>query len=208
MINKFTDLLKQLKEPKSSILYQSYVDILNQYDFNERDVVHQQWIEAWLETSPAKSIEKTNQGVYLSYTIRDKMLERFGSILIEALNLKSISSLPPANNQIEKITESEVQSWLELDSYWVLTLLTTIHCNIKGIESSYIDAYLNGRFSIYADSFNERLKITNKAIRYIESGELTASDFDDIFSFFGAFFILSFCDDEMLKQRTINAASD
>lgn len=43
MINKFTDLLKQLKEPKSSILYQSYVDILNQYDFNERDVVHQQW---------------------------------------------------------------------------------------------------------------------------------------------------------------------
>ena len=204
LTKKFTDLLKQLKHPHSSRLYMAYTDTLKQFDFDKRDAIHQQWIEAWLESTPIKSIELTNQGVYVGVTIREKILEKFAFILIDALKIENTATLPAAQNDIERITDLEIEAWLEYDSDWLVTLLTAIFCKNMGIVSNYIDPNLNGRFSFYADAFNERLSLATRAIEFIDSGEMPISDYEKILDFFGAFFILVFCEDDVLKQRVLN----
>ncbi|MBB1417390.1 hypothetical protein H5187_08885 [Pseudoalteromonas sp. SG44-1] len=208
LTKKFTCLLKQLKQPHSSSLYIAYTDTLKQFDFDKQDATHQQWIEAWLESTPIKSIELTNQGIYVGITIREKILEKFAFILIDALKIENTATLPAAQNDIEKITELEIEAWLEFDSDWMITLLTAMFCKNMGIDSNYLDPYLNGRLSIYADSFNERLSLATIAIEFIESGEIPISDYEKILDFFGAFFILAFCEDDVLKQRVLNTVGD
>lgn len=201
----FANLLREIKNPQTSSLYEAFVETLRIFNFDVASTPNQQWVEAWLETSPATSIELTDQGIYVALTIREKILEKFTALLKERLDLNGFNHTTPPYSVKDKITALEIESWLELDMDWLLTLITTIYCNINGIDNKGINPQLNGLFSIYASSYNDRVTLSLKAIEYIECGILNANDLEEMLDFFGPFFILSFCEDEMLKQRTINA---
>ncbi|WP_076922810.1 hypothetical protein [Pseudoalteromonas sp. SK20] len=202
---KFSNLLKELQDIESSRLYSKFVTTLEAQGIQSKQAPHHQWVEVWLESSSPNSIFLTDQGVYTASTVREIVFAELCKELFGALNIEYTDNLTPAVNDRDLATEIEIARWLEFDADWVIELLTALFCNEQGIKSDYLETNLNGRFSVMADSFNERLRMAKLGINIIETGEINSADFDAVFNYFGGLFILSFCDNEIIKHKTLTA---
>lgn len=201
-------LLRELKNPNTSSLYIAFKDKLSEFNFDKTKACNQQWLETWLETRPGSAIRLIDEGVYITLSIRETILEQL--VLILEKRLSKTGSKPNENpsSTVELITQIEIERWFELELDWLLTLLSTIYCNENEIDNQSINPLMNGRFSIYAASYNDRVQLTTEAIEYMDRGTLNLSNIDKLLDYFGAFFLLTFCQDDMLKQRIINICGD
>lgn len=201
-------LLRELKNPNSSSLYIAFKDKLSEFKFDKTKACNQQWFEVWLETSPRNAIRLIDEGVYVTISIREAILEQLVLILEKRLSKTGSKSNENPSSTVELITQIEIERWFELELDWLLTLLSTIYCNENEIDNQSINPLMNGRFSIYAASYNDRVQLTTEAIEYMDRGTLNLSNIDKLLDYFGAFFLLTFCQDDMLKQRIINICGD
>lgn len=206
--NIYLDLLQELKDKENSTLYNVFKTKLIQLGLNIEDVIHHQWLEVWLETTSSESIALTTQGIYSSKSRREIILHQLNDLLIERLNLKGLNALPTPKSVIDRAVVVDVENWLEFEADWILEFLTLMFCKDVGIASTLIEPYQSNRYSVMADSFNERTMLAEKAILYIESGDLAQEDFDLLFKYYGGPFLLAFCKTDILKQRILNSLGE
>ncbi|ALU46113.1 hypothetical protein [Pseudoalteromonas rubra] len=206
-----SDSFLSLNQPKESFLYAVVSDFLSQ-SFAVSEIKSFQWLEAALECASKEVYKQIEHGTYLFPTYKERLMGVITDYLVSRIGCSAEQLAEHLELELHRYCATPMEcaagelmsDILEHQAYWLCEFLCFIYCLENHIDTRPNEVYLNGRYSVFADAHNERLKIHQSALRLMERGQIEVNDYKDLELYFADFFMLLFSKDEVLQRRIAN----